>query len=351
MYTQLDLENKIYKISKRNFLDDYSNYRSKKIDMTLSGKYLYKYPKVIIKYFNFSNYPTHHIIEELTNEIRKINLIQEKEIIIGNGANGIIQNIVKILFRHGGNLVTPFLTFNQPEYAVTAMGGYTKRVYMKETGAISIENIISSVDNNTNMVYICNPNNPTGMLINNNDIKRIANSVNSYVIIDESAIEFSEGHSLLREEIPDNVIIVKSLSKAYGIANLRVGYMICSSEFKKLYEKSITVNEVSGISCEYAKKIISCNNFKKNIEMIIKERKNIEKQLMNIGFEFYPSESNILFSKTALKEDICEEFCKNEISVMYVRDEHGKLHFRIAVQDKMTNKAFIRKCKNIFNKK
>lgn len=347
MYIQSDLENKIYKISKRSFLDDYAHYSSNEIDMTLSGKYLYKYPKFTIDYSDFCKYPTHHIVNNLIHIIKQTQNIKTKEIVIGTGANGILQNIVKILFNKGGNLVTPYLTFNQPEYAVSTMGGVTKRVFMESDGNISVENIIKSVDKETKMVYLCNPNNPTGMLMSLEEINCIANNVNTYVIIDESAIEFSDNRGLSSIETKDNIIIVKSLSKAFGIANLRVGYMICSEKFKRLYEENITVNEVSGISCLYAKKVLLSNNYKQNIKLIIKERKNIEKNLRRVGLEFYPSDSNVLFSKTELNENIIEKFNKNNISAMFVKDEHEKLHFRIAVQDKKTNNIFIEKCKNL----
>ena len=62
MCIQSDLKNKSYIISRRNFLDDYANYQSQEIDMTLSGKYLYKYPKFKISYSKFSEYPTHQTI-------------------------------------------------------------------------------------------------------------------------------------------------------------------------------------------------------------------------------------------------------------------------------------------------
>ncbi|HBC84461.1 MAG TPA: hypothetical protein DCZ30_03250 [Clostridiales bacterium] len=347
MYIQSDLENKIYKISKRNFLDDYVHYTSNEVDMTLSGKYLYKYPKFTIDYSHFSKYPTHNIVKDLIETIKLSQNLKKKEVIVGTGANGILQNIVKVLFNKGGNLVTPYLTFNQPEYAVSSMGGVTKRVFMASDGNISIENIVKSVDEKTKMVYLCNPNNPTGILINMEEINYIANSVKAYVVVDESAIEFSEGKGASEMESKDNIIIVKSLSKAYGIANLRVGYMICSEEFKKMYEENITVNEVSGISCLYAKKVLLSNNYKQNVRLIIKERKNIEKKLGKLGLEFYKSQSNILFSKKELNEDIIEKFNKSGISVMFVKDEQDKLHFRIAVQDKKTNKVFIKRCKNL----
>lgn len=350
MCIQSDLENKIYEISKRDFQDDYANYKSQKIDMTLSGKYLYKYPKFTTSYSKFSEYPTHKEVDSLTKTIIKTQNITKKEVIVGTGANGILQNIVKILFKQGGNLVTPFLTFNQPEYAVTSMGGYTKRVHMKNNVEINIENIIKSVDAETRMIYICNPNNPTGILMDNKDIIKIANKTEKYVVVDESAIEFSQENSILsEEELPDNIIIVRSLSKAYGIANLRVGYMICSQMFKELYVKNITVNEISGISCQYARKVLESNNYKKNVKIIKSQLEKIKNQLEKIGLEFYESKSNILFTKTKLDNDILEKLYKNDISVVSTYDENKMLHIRIAIQDKKTNDIFVKKLKEMFN--
>ncbi len=346
MYTQSDLENKEYQISKRNFLDDYAKYQAQEIDMTLSGKYLYRYPKFRIDYQKLSNYPAHHITKQLEETIKERQTRKEREVVIGTGANGIIQNLVKIIFQEGGNLVTPYLTFNQPEYAVTAMGGYTKRVYMQEDMQINPQKIIDSVDNETKMIYLCNPNNPTGMIMKPEELIEIARNVTAYVVVDESGIEFFSKDTLAFCEIPDNMIIIRSFSKAYGIANLRVGYMICSKELKKKYEQNITINEVSGISCEYARRLLLSKHYQKNVELIIKEREKIEKNLRKSGMEFFESKSNLLFTKE-ITEELLEKIVRSGISVMPVRDQREKLHLRIAVQDKKTNQKFLEKWKEI----
>lgn len=346
MYTQSDLENKIYQIAKRNFLDDYATYQAQEIDMTLSGKYLYQYPKFRLDYQKLSNYPAHSITKQLEETIKEKQTRKEKEIVIGTGANGIIQNLVKLLFQEGGNLVTPYLTFNQPEYAVTAMGGYTKRVYMEENMQINPQKIIDSVDEETKMVYLCNPNNPTGMIIKPEELIEIAKKVTAYVVVDESAIEFSSSNTVVSKQTPENMIILRSFSKAYGIANLRVGYMICSKELKKRYEENITINEVSGISCEYARKLVLSKHYRKNVELIIKEREKIEKSLRKWGMEFFESQSNLLFSKE-ITEELFEKIIRSGISVMPVRDQREKLHIRIAVQDKKTNQKFLERWKEI----
>ena len=353
MCIQSNLENNLYVISNRNFSEDYLNYKSASIDMIVSGKYLYKYPKFKLNYSMLGEYPLHKNNQNLIECIKMtyINHLKGKEILIGSGANGLIQNIVKVLFKNGGNLVTPYLTFDQVEFAVNSIGGYTKRVKMGENKEISTENILNSIDENTKMIYICNPNNPTGMLLDNKEIISMAKRIsNIYLVVDESAIEFSNKKDLIEEEYVENLIIIKSFSKAYGISNLRVGFMVCSNKFSKIYAENTTVNEVSGISCEYARKVIESKYHKKNIEMIINEREKIIKSFQKFGFEFYPSNSNILFSKTYLEKDFVNKIIENRISLLWIKDDEEKLHFRIAIQDKKTNDAFIKKCSEILKR-
>lgn len=95
MFIQSLLKNSNYVVSKRNFLSDYSRIESKKIDMTLSGKFLSSYGKLKINSKEFDKYPSHDEINKLEQEIKNHENIQQ-EIILGAGANGILQNIIKL---------------------------------------------------------------------------------------------------------------------------------------------------------------------------------------------------------------------------------------------------------------
>ena len=97
MFIQSLLKNSNYVVSKRNFLSDYSRIESKKIDMTLSGKFLSNYGKLKINSKEFDKYPSHDEINKLEQEIKNHENIQQ-EIILGAGANGILQNIIKMFF-------------------------------------------------------------------------------------------------------------------------------------------------------------------------------------------------------------------------------------------------------------
>lgn len=348
MFIQSSFKNRNYIISKRNYLSDYSKIESKKIDMTLSGKYLAAYPKHEPIDVLFDTYPSHETQNEFERLLRKEYGIKDR-IILGSGSNGLLQNIVKLFFVDKGNLVVPYYVFNQVEYAVTSFGGYTKRVFSKNYD-VDFEKLYKSIDKKTRMVYITNPCNPTGLYIEPNKILEFAKKIKIPVIIDESSIEFACSNSILDvvDHLPDNLIIVRSFSKAFGLANLRIGYLICSKKVEQLYIKNITTNEYSDVSSRMA--IICIQNIKfmkKNIEKINAEKEYLDSELRKIGINCLQSFSNTLFTKTIFDISFIDKLSENDISVVSVYDKDKNLHIRIAVQDRKTNDLFLKKVKQI----
>lgn len=353
MSTRYYCQKQLYKISKRDYSNDYSKIESKAIDMTLSGRYLSTYPNIQIPIYQFDKYPLSIHIKELETLI-KSKIATNNEIIIGSGANGVLQNIIKILFQEKGNLITSFYTFDQAEYAVTSYGSETKRVYTDKYN-LDLDKVIKSIDENTKMIYICNPNNPTGKFINSKELINLAKKIKVPLVVDESGIEFTRQPGILEitKKLPRNLLVIRSFSKAYGLANLRIGYLTCSKKFKDKYSKNITTNEYSGISCIIAKKILeeSEKYMKDNIDKILQEREKMIKELTKIGIDLENSYSNTIFTKTYFDKQFLKELEKNNVSVVPIYDKNNQLHIRIAIQDFQTNKKFIVEMKKILKNK
>lgn len=353
MFTRYYWKNKLYKLSNRDYLFDYSKIESKEIDMTLSGRYLSSYPNIQIPISEFDKYPLLTNIKELEDLI-KTKILTSSEIIIGSGANGLLQNIIKILFKNKGNLITSFYSFDQAEYAVTSFDGVTKRIYTNKYD-LDLDNVVKAIDKKTKMIYICNPNNPTGKFIKSKDLIELSKKVRIPLVVDESGIEFTGKKGILEliKKLPKNLFIIRSFSKAYGLANLRIGYLACSKEFKQIYLKNITTNEYSGISCLIAKNILSSSEkyMKQNINQILKEKTKMINQLEKIGIYTVESYSNTIFTKTVFDNKFIKELEKNNISVVPIYDRNNNLHIRIAIQDKETNLIFIKKLSQIMKNK
>lgn len=348
MFIHSLFKNNNFLISQRNYLCDYSRVESNTIDMTLSGKYLTNYGKIKINFEDFDKYPSKKNIIHLENEIKKdINV--DREIVLGAGANGILQNIVKILFLNKGNLVTPFYTFNQVEFAVSSFKCQTYRVYTNNY-RIDFSKLKKSINKKTRMIYICNPNNPTGIYEKCENILDFVNSVNIPVVIDESGIEFTGEKSLLDyANLPKNLLVVRSFSKAYGLANFRLGYLVCEKEFKQKYMENVTTSEFSGLSCIVATDLLKNHkkNIRQNIIEINKEKRKLIKQLQKLGVECIPSKSNTIMTKTFFDNEFLNLMEINNVSIVPIYDELNKIHLRIAIQDSKTNEQFINVIKNI----
>lgn len=348
MFIQSLFKNNNYVVSERNYLYDYSIREPKKIDMSLSGKYLSNYGKIENFMKSFDEYPSSIEIKNLKNAIQKKEKTKQK-IILGAGANGILQNLVKIFFSNKGNLVTTYYTFNQVEFAVTSFGGKTHRVYMNNF-RIDFLKLEKSINKNTRMVYICNPNNLTGIYEKSDDILKFARKINIPIVVDESGIEFTGHRSLLEySNIPSNLLVVRSFSKAYGIANLRIGYLACNEEFEKIYTRNVTTNEFSGLACMIANNLIKNNeeNVKENVMNIVNERENMIHELDKVKIRCLPSESNIIMTKSDFNDAFLEVLDKNDIAVVPIYDEFDNIHLRIAIQSQVINRKFINILKDI----
>lgn len=338
-----------YCISNKNYREDYAYIKSNKIDMTLSGTYLSKYPFRNIKKYKLDKYPmAEENLKLITSIKNKYKIYDDKySVILGAGSNGLIQNICKILLKHGDNMIMPYLSFEQVEYAANSFDAETRKVFL-ENYQINLKFIEESIDRNTKLVYICNPNNPTGLLLDNSKIiELIRRYPNIYFMIDESNIEFSEQKSLLEMEMYKNMIVLKSFSKAYGLSNLRIGYLVCSKELEELYKDNVTINEFSGISTYYANKVINSNNYKNNVRKIKKEVNYLKKELNNLKIRTLNTFSNTLFTETIFKEEFIEVLDQHDISLVPVWDQNNSLHFRIACQRHKVNKLFIEELKRI----
>ena len=349
MYTQYYLKNN-YLESKRKFSDDYANIDARKIDMTLSGIYLYKYPNFEVNLKQLCLYPSKYDSMNLIKIIRKKFNIKNS-IVLGSGSNGILQNIIKMTLKKGDNLVTPFYSFNQAEYAATSLGCTTRRVRCNNY-QIDFEALQKSIDRKTKIIYLCNPNNPTGIYVSSKKIVEFAKKIDCMVIVDESGIDFANKKSVLDyKSIPNNLIVLRSFSKAYGLANMRIGYMCCSPEFEKKYIDNTTINEYTGLSVSFAIQMLENYDYVlKNVELINKEKNKIIFQLEKMGIETIKSDSNTIMSKTNIDEQLINELFNNDVSVIKVYDEDNKIHFRIAVQNIEINEIFIEKLKNIKNR-
>jgi len=181
-----------------------------------------------------SNYPDDYTTAPRAAIAKKYN-IDKDEIIFGNGTDEIIYFLGKAFIEEGDEVITGKATFFSYEESVLAMGGKMVYVPMKNHG-FDLAGIIEAITDKTKMIIVCNPNNPTGTVFHEKEqlefLARIPKNI--IVVVDEAYAEFYMG-----ENYPDtfskinelkNLIILKTFSKAYGLASFRIGFAISNKE-------------------------------------------------------------------------------------------------------------------------
>lgn len=192
-----------------------------------------KAKKAVIKTLeNPSLYPDGNCTN-LRNELSKKMAIKPNELIFGAGLDEIISLIARTFIGHSDEAITCTPSFVQYKASVTAMGGNIIEVPLVNH-TFDLNGILAKVTDKTKVIFICNPNNPTGTIITEKEqlefIKKIPNDI--LVVLDEAYFEFvsdenyPESLSLLKEY--DNLMILRTFSKMYGLASLRVGYGIAN---------------------------------------------------------------------------------------------------------------------------
>jgi len=215
----------------------------------------------------------------------------------GPGMDSLIDSLSKAVLSSGDEVVISTPTFSFYEISAKTYGATPVFVQRKENFDIDPDEIINSVGENTKIIFLCSPNNPTGNSISEKDIRHICKNSNCIVFLDEAYIEFSTKPSMvhLLKEF-DNLIIGRTFSKVYGLAGLRIGYGIMSREIVKDLLKISLPFSISSVSESAA--IAALSDF----EYIEKSKKLVHegiKQLTdgihnNTKFKVYPTDGNFI---------------------------------------------------------
>jgi histidinol-phosphate aminotransferase len=170
--------------------------------------------------------------------------VDQSRIEIGNGSSDLLQTIITGFLRPGDEMVTLSPTYGEYERCARSVGADTKAVALQERDffAPSVNAILEGINESTRMVVICNPNNPTGQVLKKGDLLSLLRIIDPriWVLIDEAYIDFSPTNSLIADTDEwRNLIVVRTFSKAYALAGLRIGYAILGDNAAQVFRNLI----------------------------------------------------------------------------------------------------------------
>lgn len=293
--------------------------------------------------------------QELKNIISKIKGVNTKNVLIGNGSD----EVLDLLFRafcepKVDNIITCTPSYGMYNVLSELNNVENRKIVLKEDFEIDSDEIIGNVDDNTKLIILCSPNNPTGKLIPLKQIELILEKVSCLVVVDEAYIDFSadEGALSLLQKY-DNLIISQTLSKYYGMAGLRLGLCFASEEILSVLNRIKPPYNVNTLSQEKAIEVLKQfdSNYKKEV---IDERDKMFDELNKLSFveKVFPSDANFLLAKTKDANLLYDELLKQKIIIRNrTKEMLCENCVRISIGTKEENVKLIKALKDIEDEK
>ena len=253
-------------------------------------------------------YPDQKSIELRETLAKKLKL-SEDNIIIGNGSDEIMQLASATFLKPGEEVVIPAHTFSLYETFTHLFDGRPIIVPLKDNEQ-DLNAMAKAITPKTKMIFLCNPHNPTGTMISKAKLEAFLSSVpkNVLVIIDEAYVEFADSKDF-PETIPlakerENILILRTFSKYYGLAGLRIGYGIASPELIKYMFRVKPPFNVNRLAQAGALAALQDEQFlEKTYKNNLEQRTFLYQELDKLGLEYKKTQSNFIFIKVKQPAD------------------------------------------------
>ena len=298
---------------------------------------------------SISEYPDSES-RKLRSNIKWYTGLNESQIIVGNGATEIIYNFCLAFLNKKTKVLIPIPTFSEYEKAAKLSG--SKIIFYKTMNLNNdLEEFIKKIPKN-GIVFLCNPNNPTGVLIPKKNMLKIvrhAEKNSSLVFIDETFIELvPESNQSIIKSIKsfDNLFILRSFTKSFGLAGIRIGYALGSKQVISVLQKLKIPWNVSNIAQSAASAAICYHPFLEDSNKLIKkENKFLTKSFSKLDkFSCFQSSTNFLLLKTKIKsKTLQKKLLKNNILIRDCSTFRGldQNYVRVAIKTRKENQKLI----------
>jgi len=263
------------------------------------------------KAFSESNlYSMRYAKAEFKTLMAKLNGVTPDHIAVGFGSGEILKKAALMNGIDKGELVSPALTFETINRFAKTMKSNVKRIPMNKKIGIDLDRTAESISQRTKLIYLCNPNNPTGSIMETDQLESFCKTMSkkSIIFVDEAYHEYVT-HPNYRSMINlvkkgHNILVSRTASKVHGLAGLRVGFAVTTPEIAKRLESyltdSLNIIGLRGAIASYQDKRFQAHSVEQNN----RAKKIITDHLDNKGVEYLDSQSNFIFIKTGM--DITE---------------------------------------------
>jgi histidinol-phosphate aminotransferase len=249
----------------------------------------------------FNRYPDSSNIE-VRSKIAAHRKVNPNQVMVGNGSD----EVIDLLFRAFCEPKEDKILICPPTYPMFKTGAVLNNISITEvllTPNFQLDtlNILNAIDDKTKIIFLNSPNNPTGNLLNSDDIKKILNTFNGLVVLDEAYIDFADSNSWVSQlDNYPNLFVIQTMSKAWGMAGLRLGLGFGSEEIVGILQKIKPPYNINSVSNNWALKAFDLIGEKyQMVELIRSERIKLSNLLNTLPYvkKVYESDSNFVLVK------------------------------------------------------
>lgn len=266
----------------------------------------------------FNRYPDPQQ-KDLKSEIAAIKDVYTENILLGNGSDEVLDLVFRAFCEPNiDNVITLPPTYGMYDVLANINAIENREILLNDDFQPNVDAILNAVDNNTKIIFLCSPNNPTGNSFSDESILKLLKNFNGLVIVDEAYIDFSKNKSWLSElnNFP-NLIIIQTLSKAFAMAGLRVGVLYASKSILAVLNKIKPPYNINTATQENAIRKLLQATLKPQLKKILIERKKLKNALLNYSFieKIYPTDANFILIKVDDANKRYQQFLDNGIVV------------------------------------
>ncbi|MEP6466327.1 MAG: histidinol-phosphate transaminase [Parafilimonas sp.] len=268
---------------------------------------------------NFHRYPD-PLQKKLKGKISSIKNIPTDNIFIGNGSDEAIDLLIRAFCNPSKDNILIFPpTYGMYEVAAEINDVAINKVLLTENFQLDINAVKQGINENTKIIFVCSPNNPTGNLLDQESIEWLLQNFTGIVVIDEAYIDFADRESWIKRLNEfQNLVVLQTLSKAWGLAGLRIGFAYASKEIIQVLNKIKPPYNISEATQQFALQALQNEKgTKEKITVLIQQKDRLLQAFQQFIFikNIYPSDANFILIKAKNANDLYKYLLSKNIVV------------------------------------
>lgn len=266
-----------------------------------------------------NRYPDPHQ-KQLKQALAHLKGVDTAQIFVGNGSDEAIDLCFRIFCEPGQDNVVAIA----PTYGMYGVAAAINNVAVREvpldaeTYALNVDHMLAAVDAHTRLMWVCSPNNPTGNAFELADLERLANNFNGILVVDEAYADFSEKGSMLSvlDKHP-NLVVLQTLSKAWGMAGLRLGLAFAAEPIAQLFARVKYPYNVNGPTQQEVMRRLETEPHDAHVVEVVAQRKMLAEALNGLTcvVKVFESNANFLLVKVTDADKIYDQLVAEGIIV------------------------------------